>query len=40
MLSIKVWLRLVNLVGEVMLGRRLVECMMPRKSGKFLEVTF
>ena len=25
MLSIKVWLQLVNLVGEVMLGRRLVE---------------
>ena len=36
MLSIKVWLRLVNLVGEVMLGTRLVEYMMSRKSETFL----
>ena len=36
MLSIEVWLRLVNLVGEVMLGRRLVEYMMSRKSETFL----
>ena len=35
-LSIKVWLRLVNLVGEVMLGTRLVEYMMSRKSETFL----
>ena len=31
----KVWLRLVNLVREVMLGRRLVEYMMSRKSETF-----
>ena len=36
MLSIKVWLRVVNLVGEVMLGTRLVEYMMSRKSETFL----
>ena len=36
MLSVKVWLRLVNLVGEVMLGTRLVEYMMSRKSETFL----
>ena len=36
MLSIKVWLRLVNLVGEVMLGTRLVEYMMSRMSETFL----
>ena len=36
MLSIKVWLRLVNLVGEVMFGRRLVEYMMSTKSETFL----
>ena len=36
MLSIKVWLRLVNLVGKVMLGRRLVEYMISRKSETFL----
>ena len=36
MLSIKVWLRLVNLVGEVILGRRLGEYMMSRKSETFL----
>ena len=36
MLSIKVWLPLVNLVGEVMLGRRLMEYMMSRKSETFL----
>ena len=30
MLSIKVWLRLVNLVGEVMLGTRLVKYMMSK----------
>ena len=36
MLSIKVWLELVNLVGEVTLGRRLVEYMMSRKSKTFL----
>ena len=36
MLSVKVWLGLVNLVGEVMLGRRLVEYMMSRKSETFL----
>ena len=36
MLSIKVWLQLVNLVGEVMLGTRLVEYMMSRKSETFL----
>ena len=31
MLLIKVWLRVVNIKGEVMLGRRLVEYMMSRK---------
>ena len=36
MLSIKVWVRLVNLVGEVMLGTRLVEYMVLRKSETFL----
>ena len=36
MLSITVWLRLVNLVGEVMLGRRLVEHIMSRKLETFL----
>ena len=36
MLSIKAWFRLANLVGEVMLGRRLVEYMMSRKSETFL----
>ena len=36
MLSVKVWLRLVNLVGEVMLGTRLVQYMMSRKSETFL----
>ena len=36
MLSIKIWLRIVNLVGEVMLGKRLVEYMMSRKSETFL----
>ena len=36
MLSIKVWFQLVNLVGEVMLGRRLEEHMMSRKSESFL----
>ena len=36
MLSIKVWLQLVNLVGEVMLGTRLVKYMMSRKSETFL----
>ena len=36
MLSIKVWLRLVNLVGKVMLGTGLVEYMMSRKSKTFL----
>ena len=36
MLSIKAWLRLLNLVGEVMLGTRLVEYMMLRKSETFL----
>ena len=36
MVSITVWLRLVNLVGEVMLGRRLVENMISRKSESFL----
>ena len=40
MLSIKVWLRLINLVGEVMLGTRLVEHMMSRKSGTFLFESF
>ena len=35
-LSFKVWLRLVNLVGKVMLGTRLVEYMMSRKSETFL----
>ena len=35
MLSIKVWIRLVNLL-EVMLGRRLVEYMISRKSEIFL----
>ena len=32
MLCMKVWLRIINLVGEVMLERRLVEYMMSRKS--------
>ena len=36
MLSMKVWQRLVNLVGEVMLGTRLVEYMMSRMSETFL----
>ena len=36
MLSIKVWQRLINLVGDAMLGRRLVEYMMSRKSKTFL----
>ena len=36
MLSIKVWLPLVNLVGEVMLGSRSVEYMMSRKSEIFV----
>ena len=36
MLFIKVWLRLINLVGEVMLRRRLVKYMMSRKSKTFL----
>ena len=36
MLSIKAWLQLANLVGEVMLGTRLVEYMMSRKSETFL----
>ena len=36
MVSIKIWLRIVNLVGEVMLGKRLVEYMMSRKSETFL----
>ena len=36
MLSIKAWLRLANLVGEVMLGTRLVEYMISRKSETFL----
>ena len=36
MLSIRVWLQLVNLVGEVMLARRLLENMMSRKSKKIL----
>ena len=40
MLSMKFWLQLINLVGEVMLGRRLVECMMSRKSDTFLYDTF
>ena len=36
MLSIKVWLQLVNLIRKVMLGRRLVEYVMSRKSEIFL----
>ena len=36
MLSINVWLRIVNLVGGVMLGTRLVEYMMSRNSETFL----
>ena len=36
MLSIKVWLRLVNLVREVMLGTILVEYVMSGKSETFL----
>ena len=36
MLSIMIWLQLVNLVGEIMLERRLVEYMMSRKSEIFL----
>ena len=36
MLSIMIWLQLINLVGEIMLGRRLVEYMMSRKSEMFL----
>ena len=36
MLSINVWLRLVNLVGEVMLRRRLMEYMISRKWETFL----
>ena len=36
MVSIKVWIQLVNLLGEVILGRRLVEYMMSRKSENFL----
>ena len=36
MLSIKIWLRIVNLVGEIMLGKKLVEYMMSRKSETFL----
>ena len=36
MLSIKVLLRLVDLVGEIMLGRRLVEHKISRKSETFL----
>ena len=36
MLSIKVWLRLVHLLGEVMLERRLMEYMKSRKSETFL----
>ena len=36
MLSINVWLRLVNLVGEVMLRRRLMEYMISRKRETFL----
>ena len=36
MLSVKIWLRLVNLVGEVMLGIWLVEYMMSIKSETFL----
>ena len=36
MLSIKVWLRLVNLVGEIMLETRFVEYMTSRKSETFL----
>ena len=36
MFSIRVWLQLVNLVGEVMLARRLLENMMSRKSKTFL----
>ena len=35
-LSVKVWLRLLNLVGEVMLGGRLVEHMTTRKLKIFL----
>ena len=29
-----VWLRLLNLVGEVMLGKRLAECMIYQESQK------
>ena len=36
MLCIKVWLQLVNLVEEVILGRRLAEHIMSRKSETFL----
>ena len=36
MLSIKVWLRLVNLVREIMLGTILVEYVTSRKSETFL----
>ena len=36
MLCIKVWLRLVNLVGKAILGRRLVEHIMSRKSETFI----
>ena len=36
MLCIKVWLRLVNLVGKAILGRRLVEHIMSRKTETFI----
>ena len=36
LLYIKVWLRFVDLVGEVLLGGTLAECMMSRKSKTFL----
>ena len=36
MLPVKVSLQVVNLIGEVKLGRTLVEYMMPRKSETFL----
>ena len=36
MLSMKIWLRLVNLVGEAVLGRRLMDYMMSRNLETFL----
>ena len=42
MLSVEVWLGLFNLVGEVMLGRRLVEYIYDVKKVRniFIRVTF